>query len=131
MPMLHATDEEPGRHTARPAAHPGHDKHAGHDPDVFRRQFWIVLVLTLPVVARSAQVQDWLGYTAPTFTGSTYVPALFGAGRRAGSRRLHHAARRRRPGDELVDGDRGGQRRAPAAADAAVTRPDPARAGLT
>jgi P-type Cu2+ transporter len=62
------------------AGHVGrHDKHAGHDPDVFRRQFWVALALTLPVVAWSAQVQDWLGYRAPSFSGSTYLPAIFGA----------------------------------------------------
>ena len=50
--------------------HPGHDMHAGHDPDAFRRQFWIVLALTIPVVIWSEEVQMWLGYTAPTFPGS-------------------------------------------------------------
>ena len=28
--------------------HQMHNKHAGHDPEVFRRQFWIVLLLTDP-----------------------------------------------------------------------------------
>jgi Cu2+-exporting ATPase len=58
-----------------PAAH---DKHAGHDPDVFRRQFWIVLALTVPVVIWSREVQDWLGYAAPTFAGSAWIPSLLG-----------------------------------------------------
>jgi Cu2+-exporting ATPase len=55
-----------------------HDKHAGHDPDVFRRQFWIVLLLTVPVVVWSAEVQDWLGYRAPAFVGSDWIPPLLG-----------------------------------------------------
>ncbi|HKZ91322.1 MAG TPA: heavy metal translocating P-type ATPase [Candidatus Limnocylindrales bacterium] len=55
-----------------------HDKHVGHDPDVFRRLFWIVLALTAPVVIWSQEVQEWLGYTAPTFPGSSYVPAALG-----------------------------------------------------
>ncbi|MFS8478257.1 MAG: heavy metal translocating P-type ATPase [Micromonosporaceae bacterium] len=38
------------------------DKHAGHDPDVFRRKFWVCLVLTVPIVATSPLVQHWLGY---------------------------------------------------------------------
>jgi len=58
--------------------HAAHDKHAGHDPDVFRRQFWIVLSLTIPVVVWSQEVQDWIGYSAPVFPGSTYVPAVLG-----------------------------------------------------
>jgi Cu2+-exporting ATPase len=58
--------------------HGGHDKHAGHDPDAFRRQFWIVLALTLPVVFWSAEVQDWLRYQAPTFPGSEWIPAILG-----------------------------------------------------
>ena len=36
--------------------------HAAHDPNVFRRQFWIVLLLTLPVIAWSGEVEAWLGY---------------------------------------------------------------------
>ncbi|MEP6470157.1 MAG: heavy metal translocating P-type ATPase, partial [Chloroflexota bacterium] len=56
----------------------GHDKHAGHDPDAFRRQFWIVLALTLPVVFWSGEVQDWLGYQAPSFPGSEWIPAILG-----------------------------------------------------
>ncbi len=57
----------------------GHDKHAGHDPDVFRRQFWIVLALTIPVVIWSPQVQEILGYTAPRFPGSDLIPAVLGS----------------------------------------------------
>src|SRR6188508_2122871 len=59
-------------------AQPSHDKHAGHDPDVYRRQFWIVLALTIPVVIWSEEVQMWLGYTAPVFPGSEWIPAIFG-----------------------------------------------------
>jgi P-type Cu2+ transporter len=60
------------------ATHAGHDKHAGHDPDVFRRQFWIVLALTIPVVVWSTEVQHWLGYRAPSFGGSDLIPPLLG-----------------------------------------------------
>jgi Cu2+-exporting ATPase len=58
--------------------HEGHGAHAGHDPDAFRRQFWIVLALTIPVVIWSAEVQQWLGYTAPTFPGSDWIPPILG-----------------------------------------------------
>jgi Cu2+-exporting ATPase len=60
------------------AAHAKHDKHAGHDPEIFRRQFWAVLLLTVPVVIWSEEVQMWLGYAAPTFPGSTWIPPVLG-----------------------------------------------------
>ena len=55
-----------------------HDKHAGHDPEVFRRQFWILLLLTIPVVVWSMQVQEILGYLAPEFPGSELIPPVLG-----------------------------------------------------
>ena len=55
-----------------------HDKHAGHDPEVFRRQFWILLLLTIPVVVWSMQVQEILGYMAPEFPGSELIPPVLG-----------------------------------------------------
>ncbi|MET9442288.1 copper-translocating P-type ATPase [Streptomyces sp. NPDC006610] len=45
------------------APHPEHDAHAGHhDPEVFRRRFWVCLVLALPLVAASPMFQEWFGY---------------------------------------------------------------------
>ena len=65
-PVERGPQPEPGGH----GAHGSHNKHAGHDPDVYRRQFWIVLALTIPVVIWSEEVQMWLSYTAPVFPGS-------------------------------------------------------------
>jgi P-type Cu2+ transporter len=73
----HHSAEEPADHGAH-AGHGGHDQHAGHDPDAFRRQFWIVLALTLPVIFWSTEVQEWLGYQAPSFAGSDWIPAVLG-----------------------------------------------------
>lgn len=50
-----------------------HDKHAGHDPAMFRDRLWVSLVLTLPILYLSDQVQSWLGYTATSFTGDAWV----------------------------------------------------------
>jgi P-type Cu2+ transporter len=58
--------------------HAAHGAHAGHDPDAFRRQFWLVLLLTIPVVIWSPEVQMWLGYRAPAFPGSEWIPPLLG-----------------------------------------------------
>ena len=56
----------------------GHDKHAGHSVAMFRDRFWISLLLTVPVIIWSHDPQAWLGYTAPTFPGSEWIPAVFG-----------------------------------------------------
>ena len=56
----------------------GHDRHAGHSVAMFRDKFWLTLILTLPVVAWSGEVQHWVGCTAPTFPGSQYIPAFLG-----------------------------------------------------
>jgi Cu2+-exporting ATPase len=45
---------------------------------MFRDKFWLSLALTVPVVFWSSEVQHWLGYTAPTFPGSKFIPAILG-----------------------------------------------------
>ncbi len=55
-----------------------HDKHAGHSPALFKRKFWLSLLLTIPTLLFSPAVQSWLGIHW-IFTGSDYIPALFGA----------------------------------------------------
>ena len=42
--------------------HGSHDKHAGHDPEVFRRRFWLTLLISMPVIATSPMIMDWFGY---------------------------------------------------------------------
>lgn len=58
--------------------HRGHDRHEGHSPEMFRNKFWLSLVLTLPVVFWSAHIEELLGYRAPEFLGSTWIPAVLG-----------------------------------------------------
>lgn len=60
------------------AGHAGHDKHAGHSVQMFRRKFWIALLLTLPTLAWGHMLQRAFGYTAPMFPGSSLIPPLFG-----------------------------------------------------
>jgi Cu2+-exporting ATPase len=56
----------------------GHDRHAGHSVAMFRRRFWISLLLTLPTFVWSDVIQDGLGYRAPRFPGSQFIPGVFG-----------------------------------------------------
>ena len=58
--------------------HQGHDRHAGHSVAMFRDKFWLSFALTIPTIVWSPEVQHWLGYTAPSFPGSTLIPAILG-----------------------------------------------------
>ena len=58
--------------------HASHDRHAGHSVAMFRDKFWLSLALTIPVVFWSPDVQYWLGYTAPAFAGSKFLPPVLG-----------------------------------------------------
>src|SRR5229473_8050099 len=71
-----ATDAHAGHNMSD--MHGSHDRHAGHSVAMFRDKFWLSLALTIPVVFWSPDVQHWLGYTAPSFPGSTLIPAILG-----------------------------------------------------
>jgi len=58
--------------------HASHDRHAGHSVAMFRDKFWLSLALTILVVFWSTDVQHWLGYTAPPFPGSKFIPPILG-----------------------------------------------------
>ncbi|MCO1595409.1 copper-translocating P-type ATPase [Micromonospora sp. RHAY321] len=60
------------------AGHAGHDKHAGHDPAMFRRRFWVCLVLTVPVVLTSHLVLDRLGLRLDA-PGRSWVGPVLGS----------------------------------------------------
>ncbi|MGC5016968.1 heavy metal translocating P-type ATPase [Micromonospora sp. DT47] len=66
-----------GRPDHGPGGHGGHDKHAGHDPEMFRRKFWLSLVLTVPIVATSHMVMDWFGYRLD-FPGMSWIGPVLG-----------------------------------------------------
>jgi len=72
----HASDDMHEGHG--PEEHAGHDKHAGHSVAMFRDRFWLSLLLTIPVLVWSEMVQEWLGYTAPSFPLSVRIPAILG-----------------------------------------------------
>ena len=77
----HAGRMEHTDHTER-SAHAGHTHHARHvdhsgHEQVFRRRFWVCLLLTLPVLLYSPMLQMWLGFVPPHFLGSEWVAPLF------------------------------------------------------
>src|SRR2546427_1229379 len=51
----------------------GHDKHAGHSPQMFRDRFFVSLLLTLPILYGAQLFQQWLGYRAVQFAGSEWI----------------------------------------------------------
>ena len=55
-----------------------HDKHAGHNPDMFKKKFWLSFALTIPVLIFSETIQELLNFTAPSFPGSEWIPAILG-----------------------------------------------------
>jgi cation transport ATPase len=45
---------------------------------VYRRRFWITLILAVPVVVYSEMIQYWFGFTAPQFPGDGLVGPVLG-----------------------------------------------------
>jgi Cu2+-exporting ATPase len=66
-------------HTLHDHRAPGHDKHAGHTPGMFRDRFWLSLLLTLPILYFDAHFQAWFGYQAVQFPGVVWVQPLLSA----------------------------------------------------
>ena len=60
-------------------AHDGsHDKHAGHSVAMFRRKFWVTLLLTLPTLVWGEMIPRALGFTPPPVPGARWIPFVFG-----------------------------------------------------
>ena len=55
-----------------------HDHHAMMEAD-FRRRFWVVLALTIPILLLSPTIQGWLGFRL-TFPGARYLLFLMATG---------------------------------------------------
>jgi Cu2+-exporting ATPase len=59
------------------AGHKGHGAdHSGHE-QMFRTRFWQCLALSIPVLLYSPAIQGWLGFRAPAFRGSEWLPFIF------------------------------------------------------
>ncbi len=62
--------------------HQGHQDHEGHDHSShvaqFRRLFWIMLVIAIPVVGFNSAFADLLGYPLPDGSWVPWIPAILG-----------------------------------------------------
>ncbi len=76
--MGHEAHAQMGHNAHAQMGHGGYDMHDMHNPKVFRDKFVGCVLLTVPTVVWSPTVQQWLGYRAPAFPGSTYLPAILG-----------------------------------------------------
>jgi P-type Cu2+ transporter len=56
--------------------HKGHTDHRGHE-EMYQRKFWISSLLSIPVLVFSPTIQNWLGYTLPSFPGSQWITPVF------------------------------------------------------
>ncbi len=77
-PTTHAVHgPAPGAAAHHAAAGPAaHVSHAGHE-QMFRRRFWVCLILSIPVLVFSPTLQSWFGYSLPDFPGSQWITPVF------------------------------------------------------
>ncbi len=55
------------------------NKHEGHHAKMFLKKFWVVFILTVPVVLYSDLPEKLFGWSAPEFFGSDYIPLVLGS----------------------------------------------------
>jgi len=67
-----------GHEHHEPADHGAHDKHAGHSVAMFRKKFWVTLLLTIPTLVWGEMVPRALGFTPPPVPGARWIPVVFG-----------------------------------------------------
>ena len=74
-----AAKPEPAAAKEAPHGHGAHGDHTGHDPEQFKRKFWLSFALTIPILVFSPGLQELLGLDGPRFPGSEYISAGLGA----------------------------------------------------
>jgi len=73
----HMHNEQSGHMQTRDT-HGAHDHvdHSGHE-EIFRKRFWISLLLSIPVILFSEMIQEWLGFSIPSVPGEPWVAPIF------------------------------------------------------
>lgn len=80
--MNHAGHEMASKGSMGHSGRKAHGEHGGHRTDhtgheqMFRKRFWWSLFLSIPVLVYSEMIQRWLGFTAPAFPGSEWIPVV-------------------------------------------------------
>jgi P-type Cu2+ transporter len=77
--MAQRDSHDPERHAAHAGHGAGGGHHAAHGPEMFRDRLVLSVVLTLPILYYSDQVQQWLGYQPARFPGSEWLVPLLSA----------------------------------------------------
>ena len=77
---MHAEHAHMKDHSAhgmnKTSEHAQHVDHTGHE-DLFRRRFWVSLLLSIPVLLYTPMLQMWFRFRMPEFMGSQWVMPLF------------------------------------------------------
>lgn len=74
--QTHAGHDMHGSASSQASEHAGHVDHSGHE-DMFRRRFWVSLLLSIPILLYTPMLQMWFGFTMPAFVGSQWITLLF------------------------------------------------------
>ncbi len=75
-PMAHAEPHSAAAGQATAPEHARHADHTGHE-QMFRRRFWVSMLLSIPVLLFSPFIQERLGYQLPEFPGSAWITPGF------------------------------------------------------
>jgi Cu2+-exporting ATPase len=76
-PAMHAAQDHTGHGVTDTGHSAAHADHTGHE-NMFRRKFWVSLILSIPVILYSMGLQMMLGFSLPAFPGSQWLAPLFG-----------------------------------------------------
>ena len=77
QPDIHGAHSDHATHgMGEESEHAGHVDHSGHE-DLFRKRFWVSLLLSIPVLLYTPMLQMWLGFRVPEFMGSQWVLPIF------------------------------------------------------
>lgn len=76
----HASHDAQGEHSGHGGGHDDHAGHGGHEGHValYRRMFWIMLVLAVPTVLLSGMFASIVGYTLPDIPWLTWISPVLG-----------------------------------------------------
>src|SRR5699024_7676197 len=74
---MHQTAQQPDH---QHDSHTGHEQHDhAHHVDQFRRLFWVMVVLGIPVVVFNPMFADLLGYSLPDSTWVWWISPILGS----------------------------------------------------